>query len=178
MFIWGIIYHMICFAGLIEEASTLELVGWSAIVTLTVNLVVNFSFVIGKNCKSNIRQIRTRWLTRRRDALKKEIEERDELDRKEQERAWQEYQIQQRKIEKFMRQAQLVLAEEPPAPRRKKVRINRRLIEAEPEPESVHSFRSIINDDWIPPMDLDMPQRTVVEPSEPALLIIEEEEPS
>ena len=73
MFILMIIYHMICFADLVTDASTLNMCGWSAVVTLTLCLVLNFGNIILNNCKSNIRKFRTKWLIRKRDNLRKEI---------------------------------------------------------------------------------------------------------
>jgi hypothetical protein len=73
MFIWMIIYHMICFADLVTDAYTLNLCGWSAVATLTLCLLLNFGNIILNNCKSNIKKLRTKWLIRMRHNLRKEI---------------------------------------------------------------------------------------------------------
>jgi signal transduction histidine kinase len=85
-FILLIIYHMMVFADVASDIDNLDIMGWSAIVTLTFNMFVNFSYIIASSCKDKIKQIRYRCLIRKRNKLRKELKEREDEDRKEEER--------------------------------------------------------------------------------------------
>ena len=69
IFVALITYHVICFANLIEDLATLRTVGTSAIVTITVNIVVNFAYIFGNSIKITIRKAKTWHLNRKRRKL-------------------------------------------------------------------------------------------------------------
>jgi hypothetical protein len=111
--------------------------GWSAIVTLTFNMFVNFSYIIASSCKDKIKQIRYQCLIRKRDRMRKELKEREEEDRKEEERQWNLYLAQRQKIEAYMKRVQEVLdQQQKPLPQHKRlVSIDHKVVMQTKEPE-------------------------------------------
>ena len=68
-------YHMLCFADLIRDAPTLQLMGWSAIISITLNLVINFSFIIYTSGKLSVRQIRIKYYKKKQASQEKKREQ-------------------------------------------------------------------------------------------------------
>lgn len=75
-FVLLINYHMICFADFISDSKTRTKMGWSLIVTLAVNLLINFGYIIFTTSADAYRKLRRKYLIRKRDRLREEAETR------------------------------------------------------------------------------------------------------
>jgi len=72
-FVCIINYHMLCFADLVTDSATLNLIGYSAIFTITVNLTINFGFILVTNVKEVIKKFKTKYYNKKIARLKKSI---------------------------------------------------------------------------------------------------------
>ena len=78
VFVWLITYHLICFSGVLSGGNLLKSLGISAIVTITVNLVVNFGYILFMSGKENLRKAKIKFYTCKRDRLLKRIQKRQQ----------------------------------------------------------------------------------------------------
>jgi hypothetical protein len=54
-------YHLICFADLISDEPTRNLIGWSMIGSISLNLVVNFTFIMFCALKKSFYKLRLKY---------------------------------------------------------------------------------------------------------------------
>jgi hypothetical protein len=73
VFVLLVNYHMICFADFISDNRTRTIMGWSLIATISVNLLVNFGYIVFGSAKESYYKLRKRYLLRKRDKLLKQI---------------------------------------------------------------------------------------------------------
>lgn len=74
-------YHVLLYADLIKHKSQLKIAGWSAIVTVTVNLIANFTYIIFNAASDSYKKLRTKYYVRKRrrliDKIKRKLDQRD-----------------------------------------------------------------------------------------------------
>ena len=79
-FVFLINYHMLCFADLVIDAPTLQLLGWSVIVTITLNLAINFGVIIFTSGKDTYRKLKVKYYNYKHTQREKQREkEREKL---------------------------------------------------------------------------------------------------
>jgi len=66
---------MLCFADLVLDAPTLQLLGWSAIVTITLNLSINFGFIIFTNGRETYKYFKIKYYNNKRAKIEKQREQ-------------------------------------------------------------------------------------------------------
>jgi len=64
-FVAIIMYHFVCFGNLVTDKVTLRQIGMSAIVTITLNLAINFGYIIIVNGKDVYRRAKIWFLQRK-----------------------------------------------------------------------------------------------------------------
>lgn len=83
IFVCFINYHMIVFAyaeqGRMEHSRTV--MGWTAIATVVVNIILNFLNVIYHSAPVIYRRLKTKYLTYKRDGLRRKLAERAALEK-------------------------------------------------------------------------------------------------
>jgi hypothetical protein len=74
-------YHLMIYAGLLNHKSEFKITGWSAIVTVTINLLVNFTYILFNAANDSYRKLRTKYYVRKRrrliDKIKRKLDQRD-----------------------------------------------------------------------------------------------------
>lgn len=72
-FIMILLYHMICFADLVTNQTTIGNIGWSMVGTMCTNVIFNFGVIINDSIRDFIKKVRFWWLMRKNRILKARI---------------------------------------------------------------------------------------------------------
>lgn len=73
--IWFCLYHMICFNDFVKDRAMMNMLGYSAVVTLTLNLVINFSSILKDLVVDSYKKLRLKYFTNKRLNLIKKLQQ-------------------------------------------------------------------------------------------------------
>lgn len=70
------ILNLMCFADLIvgpQETLWIDIMGYLLIIIVSLNLLINFSYIVGKSIKANWRKYRIKYLVWKRKKLRESL---------------------------------------------------------------------------------------------------------